>query len=164
MPDTLPTLKAARWLLDLERSSLDARIAEVDRLIHEAENAELHWRMSPEGRAATREGAIDEIAALLPPHTDDEPCHCGNPVYYEPAIPGPDPRGFTRGLCADCDAERCDAPEADAQYTCHTRRFSDLAAKAQAAWSPDVQRVHDAAAKVFSRGLTYRAPKDHDDD
>lgn len=29
-------------------------------------------------------------------------CHCGRPVYT-------DPDGHTRGLCAHCDAVRCDA-------------------------------------------------------
>ena len=32
------------------------------------------------------------------PHT----CHCGAPTYTHPD-------GFTRGLCVDCDAVRCDA-------------------------------------------------------
>src|SRR5690606_39581272 len=54
----------------------------------------------------------------------DEPCHCGKPVYFEKAIPGPDPRGFTRGLCADCDAERCDAPEEGRVYSCDPKETS----------------------------------------
>ena len=67
----------------------------------------------------------------------DEPCHCGKPVYFEKAIPGPDPRGFTRGLCADCDAERCDAPEEGRVYSCDPKETSIPAAGR----SPDHRRV-----------------------
>ena len=33
----------------------------------------------------------------------DDKCHCGDPIYIH------EDDGFTRGLCEDCDAVRCDA-------------------------------------------------------
>ena len=33
----------------------------------------------------------------------DDKCHCGRPIYIQ------EYDGFTRGLCEDCSAVRCDA-------------------------------------------------------
>ena len=38
-------------------------------------------------------------------------CHCGRPVHVQPD-------GFTRDLCADCDAVRCDLPEEGSRFPC----------------------------------------------
>jgi len=44
-----------------------------------------------------------------------ETCHCGRQVVGLDQGDGI----FTRGLCASCDEERCDAPQDGQRYSCH---------------------------------------------
>ena len=142
MPDTLPTLKAARWLLDLERSSLDARIAEVDRLIHEAEEQPVGY---------TADGAPLWLRAFdaAPEYKvgDPDPTHADSP--------------FGTKLCeGTMNAFWCTwLPNHTGP---HVAGDGDVIC---AVWpNPGPVPTEDLRAESFSRGFTYRAPKDHDDD
>jgi len=83
----------------------------------------------------------------------DDRCHCG-----EPAITHAD--GFTRGLCAGCDAVRCDAypgecmpPVTYDQRTLDAAEqvVRDLAYKAR--WAQDSARLKRAADAIHALGV-----------
>lgn len=47
----------------------------------------------------------------------DYACHCGRPVYFHPVdLNTTNVQPFTRGLCKECDANRCDADPTDCPY------------------------------------------------
>lgn len=57
---------------------------------------------------------VDEALAEVLGPDGDGVCHCGRPVF----VHGAPIQGFTRGLCRQCDEERCDAPQPGVTYSC----------------------------------------------
>lgn len=78
--------------------------------------------------------------------TAPELCHCGTPTVTHPD-------GFTRGLCRDCDAVRCDAyPHACVGFTNHPRGNPNVTTP------PDDLAWVDAAERHMREAIAlYRA-------